>query len=122
MFDCGEHRAGFDLHCVRPIISIVGEIVPGRLCRVRCRGEIGWSGVIECEPGDWYRFIRSPLDNECERRKKVQIEWGSILTVCRYLVFRIEGSQDLGAERRESCVRPIGVGAFEILTRIPRRS
>ena len=81
MLDCGEHHVGFDFGCGRAVISIVGEIARG-LYPDRCRGEVGWSGVTDCEHGDWYRFVRSPLDDECERRKIVCIEWSVILTAC----------------------------------------
>lgn len=74
MSDCGDHCVRLDFHCDRPVLSIVGEIVPG-LYLDRCRGKIRWS-INNCEDGDWDRFVRSAFDDESERRELVSIDWG----------------------------------------------
>lgn len=112
---------GFDFHCGRSVLGIVGKLVRGRYPH-RCRGEIGWPSVTDRENGDRYSLVCSPLDDESERHEIVPIEGGVILITSFYLVFHIEGNQASGAELKESCAKPIGIGPDGNLTLISHRS
>lgn len=91
MFNCGKYCAGFDFRCDRPVLSIVGKLVPGRYLE-GCRGEIGWSGVTDCKRGDRYGLVCSLLDDENERHEIVPIKWVVILISSFYPVFCVEGN------------------------------
>ena len=86
----GEYCAGFDFHCVLATVGLIGELVRGRHVH-RCRGEISWSDISDCERSDRDGLVCSPLDDKNERHETVPIEWVVILAVCFYPVFRVEG-------------------------------
>jgi len=90
MLDCGEYCVGFDFHRGRPVLSIVGKLVPGRYLD-GCRGGIRWSGVTDCKCSDRYGLVCRLLDDESERHEIVAIKWVVILISSFYPVIRVEG-------------------------------
>ena len=89
MLDFGERCGRFDFRRDQPVFGVVGEPVAA-LYRLRCRGKIGWSGITDCEEGDWYGLVRSSLYGEGERREIVPVKWGRVLTAHCHSVFHIE--------------------------------
>ena len=98
--DCAKHYVGPDFHCGWPTRSIIGEIVMGQYPG-GFHVEISWTGIDDCECGDWDRCVRGLVDDKGECRELVPSEWSVIYLAHRHPVYRVEGNQALRAEQKE---------------------
>lgn len=98
--DCTRHHAGFYFRCDWPTNCIIGEIVTGRYF-FRQYVEICWSGITDCEPGDWDRFVDGLVDDEGEHWEFVLDERGIVFVGHRHPVYHVEGKQVLRTEQKE---------------------